>query len=180
MKLLLQGVRLILIALVLAAQLAWAQEPAWAEDPVQPAPVAAVVDSVAAPAESSGFRLKSEPVRGESGSMAAATAQMVLGLAAVLGVIFGLAWLARRFNLNVAGASGSLRVVSAMTVGPKEKILVVEVEDKRLLLGVTSQQITLLQVLEGEAPNPVTSAASAGGFAEKMQALLKSGTLHEK
>ncbi len=186
--------RSIMMILALTAGVAHAAEPALPEAlPVAAAATAAPVEQsgveekdVAAEkaatvsAETNGFRLKTEPVRGESGGMAAATLQMVLGLALVLAVIFALAWLAKRLNLNVAGSSAELRVLSAMTVGPKEKILMLEVEGKRLLLGVTAQQITLLQTLEGAAPETASAPVAGGGFAEKMQALLKSGALHEK
>lgn len=146
--------------------------PAWADAPATEAD--AVVAGAASPAVSE-LRLKTEPVRGESNSMGAASAQMVLGLAAVLALIFALAWLAKRFNLNGVGVTPGMRVLGAMSVGPKEKILMVDVEGKRLLLGVTAQQITLLQTWESGAETPDNA-----DFAGKIQALLKTGPLHEK
>lgn len=131
------------------------------------------VDPSTAP--TSGLRLKQEAGHGEPGDMGSASVQMVLGLAAVLAVILGLAWVAKRFNLNGTGGIAGMRVAGALPVGPKEKILLVEVEGKRLLLGVTAHQITLLQSA------PAGESGPAGGeFADKIQALLKTGTLHEK
>ncbi|MFZ5605241.1 MAG: flagellar biosynthetic protein FliO [Pseudomonadota bacterium] len=146
--------------------------------PVRADAPAAQVDAAAATAPSpavSELRLKTEPVRGDSKSMGAASAQMVLGLAAVLAVIFALAWLARRFNLSGVGVTTGMRVLGALAVGPKEKILMVEVEGKRLLLGVTAHQISLLQTWDPDAETP-----DSADFAGKIQALLKTGPLHEK
>ena len=148
--------------------------PVWADAPAAEVDVAVVASESPAPVVSE-LRLKTETVRSESNNMGAASAQMVLGLAAVLALIFGLAWLARRFNLNGAGVTAGMRLLGAMSVGPKEKIVLVEVEGKRLLLGVTAQQIALLHTWETGA-----DVAEKADFAGKIQALLKTGTLHEK
>lgn len=121
------------------------------------------------------YRLKSEKPRNESADMGTASVQMTLGLLAVLAVIFGLSWLARRFNVAGVSGVGGLKVSAALSVGPKEKVMVVEVEDRRLLIGVTPHQITLLQEL-GEAP----ASAPATDFAHRMQSLLKTGSLNDK
>ncbi|HVL02078.1 MAG TPA: flagellar biosynthetic protein FliO [Dongiaceae bacterium] len=120
--------------------------------------------------------MKTEPARGDGTNMGTASAQMVLGLGFVLAVIFGLAWVAKRFNLNGAGTGAGMRVVGATTLGPKEKLVLVEVDGKRLLLGVTAHQISLLQTGDAIPVAPV----EAGEFAGRIQALLKTGTLHEK
>jgi flagellar protein FliO/FliZ len=55
--------------------------------------------------------------------------------------------LLKRFNV-VQQQNNSLKVVSTLVLGNKEKVVVVQVADKQLLLGVTAQQITLLDTLE--------------------------------
>lgn len=146
-------------------------------------PVAAsapVVTPATAHAPTEEFRLKTETARAGTTDMASASVQMVLGLAGVLALIFGMAWLARRFNLNGAGTGANLRVLGALTLGTREKLVLVDVAGQQLLLGVTTQQISLLQRLESPAEVPAAVTASRpGGFAEKMQSLLKTGALHE-
>jgi flagellar protein FliO/FliZ len=79
--------------------------------------------------------------------------QMVLGLALVLGAIGGAAWLARR-----AGAAGSqgarlLRVVAALPVGTRERVVVVELKDQWLVLGIAPGRVAPLATLpRGELP----------------------------
>jgi flagellar protein FliO/FliZ len=117
------------------------------------------------------FRLKQDVPRGEGTSMGAASLQMMAGLIVVLALIVGLSWLARRFNLAGVGAASSMKITAALSVGAKEKILVLEVENQRLLVGVTAQQISLLRVL-GDAPE----APTGSDFANRMQTLLKAGS----
>ena len=107
--------------------------------------------------------------------MGEATGHMILGLGAVLVLIFGLAWMAKRLNLNVGGVTTGMKVVASLNVGQKEKLLLVEVEGQRLLLGVTAGQVTLLRTM-----NEADAGESKGDFADKMQAMLKSGSVHEK
>lgn len=64
----------------------------------------------------------------------------------------GLKWLQRRMGVAVTGASALSRVVSAVAVGPHQRVVTVEVgpEDGRvwLTLGVTAQAITCLHTSE--------------------------------
>ena len=178
--------------LVMAIPLAYGQEPGIAEHPAPAEMQASVAEETVQQASAQTdtqqqsntqpviaatetFRLKQETPRAEGTSMGAASLQMTLGLFAVLGVILGLSWLARRFNLAGVGGVAGLKINSALNVGPKEKIMVLEVEGQRLLVGVTSHQITLLQQL-GHAPENTT----ASDFAHRMQTLLKAGSLNEK
>lgn len=155
--------------------------PLRAETAVGPVAIAAEVEVQSVPTESAikpeqeTYRLKEEVQRGEGTSMGEASLQMLLGLGAVLAVIFGLSWLARRLNVGVPGATANMKVVSALSVGQKEKVLLVEVDNQRLLLGVTPQQITVLKEM-GEAP----ARAEESDFAHRMQSLLKAGSINEK
>ena len=78
-------------------------------------------------------------------------------LALFLGVLALLPWLARRVRQRQAGllaaapGSGAARVLSAVAVGPQQRVVTVEVgpagQRAVLVLGVTAQQITCLHVL---------------------------------
>ena len=71
----------------------------------------------------------------------------VLGsLAVVLAIIFALAYVAKRYfnNQNWAKSFNQIRVIQSMPLGMKSKLMLVEVEDKKILLGVAQQQIQSL------------------------------------
>ena len=81
--------------------------------------------------------------------MHAATKPQVLGLLLVLGLIFGLAWLARRMP-GMTGLRGNagLRVVRSLALGTRERLVVVEVGGTQLLLGTGAGGTRLLHTLE--------------------------------
>lgn len=145
------------------------------ESAVQTASVALPAAAPVAAGTTETFRLKDEVQREDGQTMGQASLQMLFGLMAVLGVIIGLAWLARRLNMGMTGSATNMRVMGALSVGAKEKILLVDIDNQRLLLGVTPQQITVLKEM-GEAPEP----AQASDFAQRMQSLLKAGSINEK
>lgn len=85
-----------------------------------------------------------EPVRAEtlipgSGMLV----QLTVGLAVVLAALLGLTWLLRRYALPQGGA---IQVISALPLGSRERLLLIEVDRVRLLIGVTASQIQALHV----------------------------------
>ncbi|HNX69811.1 flagellar biosynthetic protein FliO [Rivihabitans pingtungensis] len=101
--------------------------------------------------------------------------QTVLAMAVVLGVILGLAWLARRVNpMALTGNPASLRVVSGVMVGQRERVVVVEVQGKWLVLGVAAQSVNLLCTLDKPEDVPADVPVARGAFADKLRTLLES------
>ncbi len=76
----------------------------------------------------------------------------------------GLKWLQRRASGNPGGAPATARVVSAIGVGPHQRVVTVEVgpEGARtwLTLGVTAQSITCLHTAP-VPPAPLVNADAA-------------------
>jgi len=89
-------------------------------------------------------------------SMVGSMVQVVFALGLVLGLIVLAAWLMRRFSLMPRAAGGMLRVVSGVVVGQRERVVIVEVRDQWLVLGVTSQSVNLLSSM----PRPTDAARS--------------------
>ena len=85
-----------------------------------------------------------------------------LSLLLVIGVIFALAWVMRRFNVAHAGG-GQMKVVASMIAGSKEKIMVIEVGDEQHLIGVTSHNISHLSKLETPLEKKQVSSSTTGG-----------------
>jgi len=79
------------------------------------------------------------------------TSEMLLqvfgALVLIVGLIVGAAWLTKRLNLVHGSQFGELKVLSTLTLGRKEKIVLVDACGKKLLLGVGSQGVNFLQDL---------------------------------
>lgn len=100
---------------------------------------------------------------------------MLLGLIVVLALIAGLAWMLRRSGALQGDAAGTLRILGGLSMGARERVVLVQVGDTQLLLGVAPGRVQTLHVLEepvvpGEAGRP-----AAGSFAASLGAALKRG-----
>ena len=106
-------------------------------------------------------------------STAGSLFQVFIGLIAVLLLIAGAAWLAKRLGVAQVGASNLLRVVSSVSVGTRERVVVVEVGESWLVVGVAPGSVNALMTLpKGEIPTQATSAL-AGNFAARLQQLVE-------
>lgn len=92
-----------------------------------------------------GIILTASPSAWAAGN-AAGVAGMLLSLLLILGLFVLAAWLVKRY-LPQVGKSGPVRLVGATLVGPRERVVVVEVEDTWLVLGVGGGQVRTLHTL---------------------------------
>lgn len=84
----------------------------------------------------------------------------VLAAAAMLAVLLAVAWLARRMSglrLDRSGGEERIRLVSQKPLGMREKLVLVEVDGARVLLGITQNRIQRLHLVEA-APGAIDSA----------------------
>jgi flagellar protein FliO/FliZ len=90
----------------------------------------------------------------------------IIATAFVLGLLGVLAWLLRRGTLRLgpARARQAVSVETAISLGERRSLVIVSVEGRRLLLGLTQMQVSLVTEL---APSPPVSAAV--GFDETLQ-----------
>ena len=94
--------------------------------------------------------------------------QMLLGLVIVLGLLLGTLWLIKRLS-TPHGAAAGLRVLGAVSVGPRERVVLVEVADQVLILGVTQSSVRTLHTLPAAAlgeslPAPAEAVQGFGNF----------------
>jgi flagellar protein FliO/FliZ len=74
-------------------------------------------------------------------------AQVTFSLLLVLAVIFGAAWALKRLRgVGQRGAS-TLRIIANLSLGPKERAVLIQVGQQQLLVGVAPGQVTTLHVL---------------------------------
>ena len=98
-----------------------------------------------------------------------------LSLLLVIGVVFMLAFLMRRFNVTQSGTS-NLKVVASMMAGTKERVIVIEVAGEQHLLGITAHNINHLATLSTPIDNS-TASPSNEKFKDKL-ALLMAGKIN--
>jgi len=105
----------------------------------------------------------------------ASIVSIFLSLLLVIGVVFILAFLMRRFNVTQSGTS-NLKVVASMMAGAKERVMVIEVAGEQHLLGITAHNINHLATLSTPIDN---SPASPGNekFKDKL-ALFMAGKIN--
>nr|WP_260406729.1 flagellar biosynthetic protein FliO [Pseudomonas cichorii] len=97
-----------------------------------------------------------------------------LALGLVVACVFVCGWVLRRIGSRSLVPGQIVRVVGSTNVGQREKVVIVEVRGKWLVLGVTAQQVSVLS--EMEAP-PVPSESEAvvmgNSFADRLASALK-------
>ena len=102
-------------------------------------------------------------------------AQVFLGLLLVIAMIVGVAWLARRFGNFQTTANGGLRVVGGLSMGPRERVVLVQVGDRQLLLGVAPGRVSTLHVLDKPLPQVSPPGLANDTFAARLAGMLKQG-----
>lgn len=102
--------------------------------------------------------------------------QVLGGLAVVLAMVVVLAWLARRLNASRFAGARNLRLVAGISLGSRERILVVEVGDTQLVVGVAPGRVQTLHVLDRPLQNPAPEQAASGEpFAARLSRLMGRG-----
>ncbi|HET8710057.1 MAG TPA: flagellar biosynthetic protein FliO [Spongiibacteraceae bacterium] len=95
---------------------------------------------------------------------------MFLGLLFLAIIVVGGWWLVRRAGgLQIKPGNG-MRIIAALSVGARERVVLIEIAGEQLLLGVAPGQVTLLQRFE----QPVI-AASSDDFASKVRQIMQQG-----
>jgi len=98
--------------------------------------------------------------------------QIMLSLVLVLLIIFLAAWILRRYSRFPGVADGNLKVIGALSVGQRERILLLQVGQEQILVGVTSSKITTLHQLE-EAVKVKDNVPISSQFSKRLQEALK-------
>jgi flagellar protein FliO/FliZ len=142
--------------------------------PAASAPPAAVAPAAAAPAPAArppALRPEPIPASMPSSPSAGSLMQTIFALTFVLGLLAGLAWLMKRFGPRGGAHAGVLRIVGALSLGGRERIMVLEVGDQWIVVGASPGRVNALATLPRPEGAPVTVPAAhpdfptAGSFA---------------
>ena len=119
----------------------------------------ATAAAVAAPAVSSG--------------VAGQLTHLVLGLLLVLGLIFFLAWMLRRVQqAGPAGKGQVIELIGSRALGPRDRLMLVQVGNEQILLGLSPGTITALHVLKEPVQVPGASEKATPEFAQRLLEML--------
>src|SRR5690349_10366500 len=87
-------------------------------------------------------------------SSAGGLAQVTLSLVLVLAAVFAAAWVARRMRMIGRPHGGALKVLAEVAVGTKERVVLVQVHEQQVLVGVATGNVNVLHVLPAGTPVP--------------------------
>lgn len=91
----------------------------------------------------------------------------------VILLIFGLGWLVKRLGM-VPGSKGMVRILGGVSLGGRERALILEAEGRRILVGVAPGQVNFLMHLGESTAGPPASGpdmdSGAKDFAKALAA----------
>jgi flagellar protein FliO/FliZ len=112
------------------------------------------------------------PAVSQAGSgMAAQLGQLAIGLLLVVGLIFLLAWLLRRVQRMAPRGGQVIKLVATQALGPRDRLVLVQVGGEQILLGLSAGRITPLHVLK-EPVHLADAQAASPEFAQRLMELL--------
>lgn len=94
-------------------------------------------------------------------------------LVLVMLLIVALAWIARRCGFTATTSRGNnlLALKSTLSVGPRERVVVVEIENQWLVLGVSAAGIAMLATHEKESLQQNSTPDVVGDFSSMLKNL---------
>ena len=103
-------------------------------------------------------------------SVGAAVFRMIGSLAVVIALFFAGAWVFRNFHRFKSAGSPQrkLHVLEGKSLGPRQAVYVVAYEQQRLLIGASTQGLTLLTHLPEGTPQPETERIVPVSFGEAL------------
>jgi flagellar protein FliO/FliZ len=120
-------------------------------------PLLLIGDTLAAPEPSQG-RLIESPLSGAN------LIETGLGLLFVLAVMLSIAWLVKRFVQVPGIGKGQVQILGGVSLGAREKAVLLSVDGRRLLVGVAPGRVQTLIELGETGTQPA-------GFAEQLEAV---------
>lgn len=94
---------------------------------------------------------------------------MVVALACIVGLIFGVVFVLKRFLPGATRSGGErmdLRVMAQLNVGSRQRVAVIRVQDRTLVIGITEGSINTLAELDPAQPAAQKEADDPKIFAD--------------
>jgi flagellar protein FliO/FliZ len=98
--------------------------------------------------------------------------QMGFGLFLVLALILVSAWFVRRMGRFQGGTGSSLRVIGGLSMGARERVVLIQAGNTQLLLGVAPGRIQTLHVLPEAVAVEAADQVAGTSFASSLSSIL--------
>ena len=96
--------------------------------------------------------------------------QTILALSFVLALLAALAWAMKRYGPKSGGTNAALRLVGALSLGGRERILIIEVADQWIVVGAAPGRVNALAVMPrqpgSDSSATLVQGASGANFAQ--------------
>jgi len=125
--------------------------------PALRAPVAPAPSASALPASASAL-----PASASAGSLL----QTILALSFVLALLAALAWAMKRYGPRAGGSNATLRLVGSLSLGGRERIIVIEVADQWIVVGAAPGRVNALATIARPPEHPNATSSGAASITE--------------
>lgn len=98
--------------------------------------------------------------------------QLTLSLIAIVALILAISWALKRLKLTTPRGSGEMAVLDELSVGARERIVLIRVGESQVLVGIGASGLVPLTPLA----SPIVlkgGGAPAPAFAERLRELMK-------
>jgi flagellar protein FliO/FliZ len=87
--------------------------------------------------------------------------QTILALSFVLALLAALAWAMKRYGPRSSGTSATLRMVGSLSLGGRERILIIEVADQWIVVGAAPGRVNALALMPRQSGTDAGSDSGA-------------------
>ncbi|NHZ65756.1 flagellar biosynthetic protein FliO [Massilia genomosp. 1] len=162
------------VASVPAASAPLASVPAASVPAAAEAPASVAVLAAPAPAPAPVAALPAAAVPATPGPMAGPSAgnllQTIFALTLVLALLGAMVWFMKRFGPQAAAGAAQMRTIGALSLGGRERVIVIEVGDQWIVVGASPGRINALATMPRQesagGPAVLTNGPASGTFAE--------------
>jgi flagellar protein FliO/FliZ len=98
-------------------------------------------------------------------------AQLALSLAAIIALILAVSWVLKRLKLGAIRGRGEITVIDQLSLGPRERIVLVRVGGSQVLIGVGAGGVVGLTPLA--VPIAIESPPDSTAFADRLREFMK-------
>jgi flagellar protein FliO/FliZ len=96
---------------------------------------------------------------------------LTLSLIAIVALIFAISWALKRLKLAGPRGSGEIAVLDELSVGPRDRIVLIRVGESQVLVGISAAGLTALTPLA--TPIALKGGGASPAFAERLRDLMK-------